>query len=148
MEALATNEKGTVRSLKLAGYKQADTVSLFLPRTPKLIFEAGDGITVAVPFSQLIRMEAKGSYTEIHFKDRKRHLASKTLGHFDRILTSRGFPVCRVHRSHLINMDHLSAYMRDAGGWHVQLSNLKTVPISRTQMGNFMLAVERFHVRV
>ena len=54
----------------------------------------------------IIRCEANGNYTYVHFTDRDRIIIPKTIKIFEGILSENGF--VRIHQSHLINKMYLS----------------------------------------
>ncbi len=68
---------------------------------------------------------ADNNYTHIHLKNDKK-LVSKTLKHFDDLLTDKGF--CRIHKSYLINTAAVTAYNKGKGG-SVQLGAVE-LPVS------------------
>lgn len=67
-----------------------------------------------VEIKDIIRCEAKGTYTEFSFKDRKKILISRSLQVYEDILESYGF--FRVHHSHLINLNCIKEYIKGRGG--------------------------------
>jgi len=60
---------------------------------------------------EIIRLEADRSYTYIHLSNRKPFLASKTLKHFEEMLTEFNF--IRTHKSHLVNPKHITRLSSD-----------------------------------
>lgn len=67
-----------------------------------------------VSISEVIRCESSDNYTYFHMKDRSRHLISKTLLEFERLLAPYYF--FRVHQSHLINMRMIKKFQKGEGG--------------------------------
>lgn len=86
-----------------------------------------------VPVNKIVRCKAEGSYTKFFLHKKDPVLVAKPLGDFDKILTRNGF--YRVHRSHLINLDHLVKYERGAG---VTMSDNALVPVSKRKRIHFM----------
>jgi two-component system LytT family response regulator len=61
----------------------------------------------------IIRLESESNYTYVHFADRKPLLVAKVLREFEALLEPFGF--VRIHRSHIINPDHIT-HVDEAGG--------------------------------
>jgi len=58
----------------------------------------------------IIRFEADGGYTWIHFTNRDKLLVTKTLGDYDEILSDNDF--MRVHHAHLVNFQHIAEFIK------------------------------------
>lgn len=63
---------------------------------------------------QIIRLEAMGNYTNFHFIDEPKLLVTKTLKEFEKLLPDH---FLRVHQSHLVNRNHIKAYIKTEGGY-------------------------------
>lgn len=85
--------------------------------------------------SKIIRLEADGNCTQFHFANKERYLDTKTLKVFEDLLNPKKF--CRIHKSHIINLDHLSEY-RNAEGPMAIMDNGDEVPISRSKLSVFL----------
>ena len=75
----------------------------------------------------VLRMEADGNYTEVHFANGQKLLLTKTLKEFSTILEEAGF--LRVHQSHLVNFDHIREFIKTDGGYIVMADAAK-VPVA------------------
>ncbi len=75
----------------------------------------------------IIRCEANGNYTNFHFDNAKSLLVTKTLKEFDKTLQPHNF--LRVHQSHLVNKDHIKAFVKTDGGYLVMQDNAR-IPVS------------------
>ncbi len=64
--------------------------------------------------TDIVRCEAKGTYTEFSFVDNTRLIVSKPLQAYEDILSTYGF--LRVHHSHLINLNRIKEYIKGRGG--------------------------------
>lgn len=62
----------------------------------------------------IVRCEADGHYTTIHFLKSPKMLVSKNLLHFEDELTRHGF--FRIHHKHLVNLNFITAYSKGKGG--------------------------------
>ncbi|MEM9821053.1 MAG: LytTR family DNA-binding domain-containing protein [Bacteroidota bacterium] len=78
--------------------------------------------------SEIIRIKADGTYSEVYLKEGSRHLISRILKSIEATLKPYGF--LRVHRAHLINMAHVASINRKDGGY-ILMSNRDRVPVAR-----------------
>jgi two-component system LytT family response regulator len=88
-----------------------------------------------VKIADIIRLEAKGNYTEFHLKGSRPLLVSRTLKIYDDLLSMEGF--CRIHSAHLINMKEIRSYHKGDGGF-VTMSNNDSVDVSRSKKDMFI----------
>lgn len=86
----------------------------------------------------IVRCQADVNYTHIHCADGKKYTASKTLKHFEGLLTPHRF--LRVHNSHLINLDFVVSY--DNGGF-AQLTDGSRIEVSTRKKEAFIKAFDR-----
>ena len=91
-----------------------------------LLFPAGD----------IVRVEAMGSYAYVHFSNKQKILASRSLAEFETQL-SEDPSFFRVHKSHIINLDYVTKYIRGAGGY-VEMYDGSSVEVSRRNKADFM----------
>jgi two-component system LytT family response regulator len=76
------------------------------PRSRSFIeLPTSDGI-ILLRQSNIIRLEASGSYTIIYLKEGVKHTASKNLKHFETVLDPLNF--FRSHQSHIINLNEVT----------------------------------------
>ena len=88
-----------------------------------------------VQITDIIRLEADDNMTHFWIKDGRRITASKTLKHFDNLLTPFNF--FKVHQSHLINLNYIKSYVRNEGGY-LLMEDGKSVEISRRRRPLFL----------
>lgn len=93
--------------------------------------------TQYVLLKDIVRLQAERNYTRIHFTSKKNFLSSKTLAEYEKILRDAGF--VRVHRSHLVNLQHLAATRKEG---IVQLNDGSEVEISRRKKAVIENALE------
>ena len=74
------------------------------------------------------------------FNDKKKIISSKTLKHFDELLSEYGFE--RIHNSHLINVNYITKYLNKDGGF-LMLSDGYEVPISQRKKTYVMSILEK-----
>lgn len=80
-----------------------------------------------IPVSDILRLEASGSYTYIYINGKEKLLASKNLKEYESMLPEDTF--IRVHNSHLLNKNHIRKYVKGSGGYCI-MSDGTTVSIS------------------
>jgi two-component system LytT family response regulator len=85
--------------------------------------------------NDIIYCEAENTYTNIHFKDGKKILASRPLMDYELMLQDSHF--FRIHKSSLVNMKHIKEYQKGEGGF-VIMSNGKSLEVSRRKKETFI----------
>ena len=87
---------------------------------------------IVMDFDEILFLEADGSYTKV-ISHKTKTIASKPIKHFEKNLPDE---FVRVHRSFLINKNHLKSLTRKDNNWWVQFTNSdKEIPISRKYKG-------------
>lgn len=79
-----------------------------------------------IDLKDIIYCKAQDNYTEFVLSDKK-VLTSKSLKHYDDKLQDQGF--VRIHRSTLVNIDHISKYYKGSGGY-VMMTNGDSLDVS------------------
>lgn len=87
--------------------------NLKTPENKKLVLPTSNGFEV-IQVKDIIRLSGSGNYTDIYLTDGRKKVVSKVLKHFQDLLEGQGF--IRVHKSHMVCMDHVQAYQRGRGG--------------------------------
>ena len=127
--------QATIAKIKqiAATTKSFDHIDLLLENIRKKVdnfkriaLSTNDGIHL-FEIADIIRLEARGSYTEFFIKNNKPVLISKTLKEYEEMLTEQGFE--RIHNSHLINLSFLKSYIKTDGGYVVMADNTQ-IPIA------------------
>ncbi|HRN97823.1 MAG TPA: LytTR family DNA-binding domain-containing protein [Flavobacterium sp.] len=75
----------------------------------------------------IVRCKSDVNYTTLYLCNKKKILVAKTLKEFEALLTPMGF--CRVHNSHLINLDYVNRYTKGKGGY-VHLEDGAAIEVS------------------
>ena len=91
-----------------------------------------------VDTSEIIRCESDRNYTRFHFLKNNTILVSKTLKDYDQILGPYGF--MRVHKSHLVNLNHILCFDKRDGGFIIMRDGSE-VPVAsrkRFELLNFL----------
>lgn len=97
------------------------------PQNPRIGLPAGDRIEFA-DVKTIIHCRGEGNYTHIYFEGNKHLLVAKTLVEFEELLHEYAF--LRAHKAHLVNLNHVVAYLKTDGG-SLRLSNGNEVAVSR-----------------
>jgi two-component system, LytTR family, response regulator len=82
----------------------------------KIALPSADGI-IFINVEEIIRCEANGNYTIIYADSKEKITASKTIKDYEELLPPSIF--CRIHNSHIINLNRIKKYHRGRGGFVV-----------------------------
>ena len=88
-----------------------------------------------VDIQKIIYIEANGNYSNIHFTDRAMICASKSIYEYESLLEDSNF--VRVHKSYVVNLAHISRYIKGEGGI-VVLSAGQEIEVSRRKKEELM----------
>ncbi|KQC30350.1 LytR/AlgR family response regulator transcription factor [Flagellimonas eckloniae] len=94
-----------------------------------------DNEIIMQPIADIIYCEADSSYTTLYLSGGKKITVSKTLKEFENILPEGDF--CRIHHSTLVNMAHVTKYIKGEGGY-VIISNNNHLNVSRRKKDQFL----------
>jgi two-component system LytT family response regulator len=70
---------------------------------------------VFIPIKDIMRFEAKGSYTSIYLTSNEEIVATRNIKEYEDLLPDAIF--CRVHNSHIINLHKIQKYHKGRGGY-------------------------------
>lgn len=115
----------------------ADPVS---PLSNRVAVPSRDGL-VLLRHEDILYLEASDSYTVVHARDGRRTISSKHIRVFENNLDPRKF--FRVHKSYIINLEHLASFSRSEGNMAV-LDNGALVPVSRRKLPELMAMLNTF----
>jgi two-component system LytT family response regulator len=93
------------------------------------------------PINEIIRCESSGSYTIFHIKNSEPILISKSLGETEELLKDHQFE--RIHKSHLINVSYMRAFIKNDGGF-VEMQNGDKIPVSNRKREYLMQLLRGF----
>jgi two-component system LytT family response regulator len=95
------------------------------------LFVRVGGTLVPLPVERVAWFEADGDYVIVHAGP-ARHVLHLSLSRLETRLDARRF--ARVHRAHIVNLDQVRAFRRDAGGnLEAELLEGARVPVSRAR---------------
>ncbi len=80
----------------------------------KIALRSSEGIDF-VEANRLLRVEANHVYSNFYLDNGKMIMVSKPLGDFEPLLESFNF--FRVHKSHMVNLNHVEKYVKGKGGY-------------------------------
>ncbi|MET0399324.1 MAG: LytTR family DNA-binding domain-containing protein [Longimicrobiaceae bacterium] len=95
------------------------------------LFVRTGGSLVPLPVAEVWWFEADGDYLTAH-TGRARHVLHLALSRLEARLDPQRF--VRVHRAHIVNLDHVHAFRRDPrGNLEAELADGRRVPVSRAR---------------
>jgi two-component system LytT family response regulator len=83
----------------------------------------------------IVRCASDGNYATVHFEDKSRLLVAKTLKDLEELLSPWRFE--RIHKSHLINLDHLRRYYNRFSG-EVEMSDGALLPVAQRKKAQLL----------
>jgi two-component system LytT family response regulator len=99
----------------------------------KISIHTVDGIHL-IPLEDILYCKSEGSYSYIFLRDQSPLMVSKNLAEMEDLIRSSRF--FRIHKSHLINQDHILKVNKAEGG-DVIMSNQERIPIARQRRNEF-----------
>lgn len=94
-----------------------------------------------VNISDILYCEAETNYTNFYFDKEPSICASKPIYEYEQMLEDSNF--IRVHKSFLVNMEHVKEYIRGEGGTIV-LNNGREIEVSRRKKEALMAKIKEF----
>lgn len=110
------------------------------PLSTRVAVPSRDGL-VLLRHEDILYLEASDSYTVVHVRDGKRTISSKHIRVFEVNLDPKKF--FRVHKSYIINLEHLRSFSRSEGNMAV-LDNGALVPVSRRRLPELLAMINTF----
>jgi two-component system, LytTR family, response regulator len=132
---------------RIADKASASQVETFLynlrklqtPEEMKLCIPDMKGFRV-VGIADIIYCESESSYTIFHLHNGQALTASKSIMEYELLLEHSGF--CRIHKSFLVNIQHIREYVRGEGGY-VILTNGRNIEVSRRKKEVFITKMKQ-----
>ncbi len=100
----------------------------------KIVLPTQDGFEV-VQMQDVVHCEAYDNFTNFYFLNRPKMMICRTLKYYEELLNDMGF--LRVHKSHLINVNHVVKYNKGKGG-QVTMSDKTMIDVSPNKKEDFM----------
>lgn len=106
-------------------------VNLSVPKIGLPVFDGIDFINL----DEIIRIEAKGSYSVVYLTDERKITSTKNLKDIEAILPDNSF--LRIHHSWVINIKYLKKYYRGKNSY-MEMEDGSTVSVSLRKKGKFL----------
>jgi len=97
-----------------------------------------EGKLTMLEYDTIIYCESDGNYTVLHFNDRKNIMISRTLKDIENMLPHP--PFLRIHNSYVININHVTQYIR-GDGCDVILTNNIQLRVARSRKEELIAAL-------
>ena len=94
-----------------------------------------------IPIRDIVRIESNSNYSKLIFIRHPSVVVTRLLKDYEEMLSSYGF--CRIHHSHLINLSHVSRYIKGDGG-QVVLENGELIDVARRKKEDFLKLLARY----
>ncbi len=108
----------------------------------KILLKTNSGNEI-FQIKSIIRIEAQQNYSLFHFEGNETLLISRNIQYYENILDEIGF--CRVHNSHLVNINHITKYKKGhqqaivmSDGVEIRIPDSKRSIINE-KLGNYLL---------
>ncbi len=95
-------------------------------KSKKIVLKTSERLKI-VKINEIIRAESDSSYTLFYLSDKNKIIVSKPLKEYDEILSDFGF--IRVHKSYLVNVEHIESFERQSGGYLI-MADGSQIPVS------------------
>lgn len=118
-----------------------DTLAAPEQKPDKISLHTLDKIII-VGLDDIVRCESDSNNTLFYLKDGRKIFVTKTLKYFADML--KNYQFLRVHQSHLVNLQCISAYIKTDGGY-LMLKNGENVPVSVRKKVEVMELLDRMH---
>ena len=104
---------------------------------PKIALQGMDGL-MFVRKHDILYAIAEGNYTSVHLSGSRQVRVLRKLKEVGQLLSDESF--IRIHRSHLINLEHVVQFNAEESGM-VTMSNNESLPVARNRKMSF---IEKF----
>lgn len=127
-QAISKIEKASMNDLKKQMMSLMDNYRRKESFNKKIALSTSEGIHI-YETHEILRCTSEGNYSYIHFVNEKKLMVSKTLKDLENLLCGED-QFERIHKSHIINMDHLKSYINKTTG-HVVMSDDSVIPVAQ-----------------
>lgn len=107
----------------------------------KISIPTKDGFEI-VSIQDITQFSAENNYTNVHLKNGRKILVTRTIKVYDDLLSSSGF--MRTHQSHLVNLLSITKYTNGDGGY-VTLSDNSVVDVARRKKDSLLKLLKNLH---
>ncbi|MCD4730646.1 MAG: LytTR family DNA-binding domain-containing protein [Bacteroidales bacterium] len=107
----------------------------------RIMLPSMEGFSI-IEIEDIIRCEAEGCYTNIYVTNEDKPIVVSTpIGNYERLFSD--LPFCRIHNKHLINMKHVTKYLKSYGGF-VVMEDGTEVKVSERKRANLFEQMKSF----
>jgi two-component system LytT family response regulator len=128
---------------KINTQKQIDFLLEMIKRQQKthdcIAVPTFEGFTF-IKISDIIRLEADGSYTMVYFKSTEPILVCKNISYFEELFTETC--IIRIHKSSMVNIQFVKKYIKHNGGHIVMADNTK-IKVSERKRAEFLELIQK-----
>lgn len=114
-------------------------LSVMQKKETKIAIQLKDGYAFH-SFNDIICCSAEGAYTAVYLKNGTKILSSSNLKHYSELLPEAIF--CRIHHSHLVNLDYAVKYSKGRAGT-LEMSNGLVLEVSQRKKDELMGRFEK-----
>lgn len=108
-------------------------------RQLKIVLPLQDGFEV-VCVKEIVHCKANDNFTDFHFVSKSKKMICRTLKFYEDLLSESGF--LRVHKSHLINLEHVVKYTKGKGG-QLTMSDGAVIEVSPAKKDELLAHFEK-----
>lgn len=123
------NQSDTVNSMILV-----ENIKIENKQLHQIVLPLIDGFEV-IRVNEIVRCQANDNFTDFFLTNGQKRMISRTLKFYENLLNDYDF--VRVHKSHLINIQHVNKYIKGKGG-QVLMSSGETVDVSLNKKEAFL----------
>lgn len=110
----------------------------------RIAVPVSDGL-LFVEVSTISQLEAEGAYTHVYLADGSKLMVSKKLKFFEDLLAKRK-NFFRIHRSHLINLNHVKKYNRLES--YIEMDSGASMPVSKERKKEFEAGLSAIRIGI
>ncbi|MEZ5012941.1 MAG: LytTR family DNA-binding domain-containing protein [Chitinophagales bacterium] len=133
-------QQAVLKIVDYHGQKQATDTN----RPERITLSHTKGFTI-VDMKDIVRLEADNNYTRVYTIENKMYVVSKPLKAFEDSL--HGDIFFRVHRSHIINLNHVRELLREDGGTLV-LADESRILLPKSRYNEFVEAMKKLSISI
>ena len=98
-----------------------------------------------IEMKDIIRLEAESNYTRVYVTEKRSYFVSKPLKVFEDSIKDNIF--FRVHRSYIINLNHVKEFLREDGGVIVMNDDAR-IQLPKARYNDFIEAMRRLSIAI
>jgi len=116
-----------------------ENISAANAQQQKIVLPLQDGFEV-VCIKDVVHCQAHDNFTDFYFNAKQKMMICRTLKFYEELLGDSGF--MRVHKSHLVNLEHVVKYTRGKGG-QLTMSDGSVIDVSPNKKDELMDKFEK-----